>query len=79
MPLTSAAAKFGVPAAAAALVGDSHQDLKAARAAGYSFIWATYGYGKVDETELSSAARIARFADLGTLAALSGGTQKPRG
>ena len=79
LPLTSAAATFGVPPAAAALVGDSHQDLKAARAAGYSFIWATYGYGKVDETELSSAARIASFADLSTLAALSGDAQTPRG
>ena len=77
LPLTSAAATFGVAAAAAALVGDSHQDLKAARAAGYSFIWATYGYGKVDETQAGSAARIAQFADLRTLAALSGGTRMP--
>ncbi len=77
LPLTSAAATFGVSPAAAALVGDSHQDLKAARAAGYSFIWATYGYGKVDETEAGSAARIAQFADLCTLAALPGGTRAP--
>ena len=77
LPLKSAAATFGVSPAAAALVGDSHQDLKAARAAGYSFIWATYGYGKVDETEAGSAARIAQFADLCTLAALSGGRRAP--
>jgi phosphoglycolate phosphatase len=71
-PLLAAAETLAVAPAAAAIVGDSHQDLRAARAAGYSFIWAAYGYGKVDETELGSAARIARFSDLATLPALSG-------
>jgi phosphoglycolate phosphatase len=64
LPLNVAAERLGVPAAAAALVGDSHQDLRAARAAGYGFVLASYGYGKIDETELGSAPRIRRFADL---------------
>jgi phosphoglycolate phosphatase len=67
LPLTTAAQTFGVASAAAALVGDSHQDLRAARAAGYGFVFATYGYGKVDETELGPTPRIARFADLAEL------------
>jgi phosphoglycolate phosphatase len=71
-PLLAAAETLAVAPAAAAIVGDSHQDLRAARAAGYSFIWAAYGYGKVDETQLGSAARITRFGDLATLPALSG-------
>ena len=51
------------------LVGDSHQDLRAAKSAGYSFVFAGYGYGKVDETELGAAPRIARFADISRLVA----------
>jgi phosphoglycolate phosphatase-like HAD superfamily hydrolase len=46
------------------LVGDSHQDLRAARAAGYGFVLASYGYGKIDETELGSSPRIRSFAGL---------------
>jgi phosphoglycolate phosphatase len=69
LPLTTAAERLGVPAAAAMLVGDSHQDLRAAKSAGYSFVFAGYGYGKVDETELGAAPRIARFADIGRLVA----------
>jgi phosphoglycolate phosphatase len=64
LPLEVAAEQLGVAPAAATLVGDSHQDLRAARAAGYGFVLATYGYGKVDETELGAAPRIASFADL---------------
>ena len=64
LPLKVAAERLGVPAAAATLVGDSHQDLRAARAAGYGFVLAAYGYGKIDETELGAATRIRRFADL---------------
>ena len=64
LPLNVAAERLGVPAAAATLVGDSHQDLRAARAAGYGFVLASYGYGKIDETELGAVPRIRRFADL---------------
>jgi phosphoglycolate phosphatase len=67
MPLLAAAETLGVAPSAAALVGDSHQDLRAARGAGYSFILATYGYGKVDETEAGAVPRIRRFTDLRAL------------
>ena len=64
LPLTTAARALGVAVDAATLVGDSHQDLRAARAARYGFVFASYGYGKVDETELGNTPRIARFVDL---------------
>jgi phosphoglycolate phosphatase len=64
LPLITAAERLGVAPAAAALVGDSHQDLRAARSAGFAFVLATYGYGKVDETEAGSAPRLRAFADL---------------
>jgi phosphoglycolate phosphatase len=67
LPLLAAAERLGVAPSAATLVGDSHQDLRAARSAGYGFILATYGYGKVDETEAGAAPRIRKFADLGAL------------
>jgi phosphoglycolate phosphatase len=64
LPLKVAAETLGVPANAATLVGDSHQDLRAARAAGYGFVLASFGYGKIDETELGSHPRIRSFAEL---------------
>ena len=64
LPLNVAAERLGIPAAAAALVGDSHQDLRAARSAGYAFVLASYGYGKIDETELADSPRIRKFAEL---------------
>lgn len=64
LPLRVAAERLGAPPASATLVGDSHQDLRAARAAGYGFVLASYGYGKIDETELGSAPRIRAFAEL---------------
>jgi phosphoglycolate phosphatase len=64
LPLTVAAERLGVEPNAATLVGDSHQDLRAARAAGYGFVLASYGYGKIDETELGGSPRIRSFADL---------------
>ncbi|MEO8466298.1 MAG: phosphoglycolate phosphatase [Gammaproteobacteria bacterium] len=64
LPLNVAADKLGVAAASAALVGDSHQDLRAARAAGYAFVLASYGYGKIDETELADSPRIRKLAEL---------------
>ena len=69
LPLTTAARSLGVEPSSAMLVGDSHQDLRAAKSAGYSFVFAGYGYGKVDETELGAAPRIARFADISRLVA----------
>jgi phosphoglycolate phosphatase len=67
LQLLTAARALGVPPSAAVLVGDSHQDLHAAGAAGFDFVFAGYGYGKVDETELGGVRRIARFAQLADL------------
>jgi phosphoglycolate phosphatase len=67
LPLNVAAEKLGVAPASATLVGDSPQDLRAARAAGFSFVFADYGYGKVDAAELGSSPRIARFAEIESL------------
>jgi phosphoglycolate phosphatase len=67
LQLEAASRTLGVDPAHAALVGDSHQDLRAARSAGYGFVFASYGYGKVDETELGTAPRVARFADVAAL------------
>ena len=64
LQLKVAAQTLGVAPSAAVLVGDSHQDLRAARAAGYGFVLASYGYGKIDETELAGSPRIRSFADL---------------
>jgi phosphoglycolate phosphatase len=69
MQLETAARTLGVAPSNATLLGDSHQDLRAARSAGYGFVFATYGYGKVDETELGTSPRIARFADIARLVA----------
>ncbi len=64
LPLKVAAERLRIPPAASSLVGDSHQDLRAARAAGYGFVLASYGYGKIDETELGGEPRIRHFAEL---------------
>ena len=64
LPLKVAAETLGIEPRAATLVGDSHQDLRAARAAGFGFVLASYGYGKIDETELGASPRIRSFADL---------------
>ena len=64
LPLLTAAQKLGVEPALATLVGDSPQDLRAARAAGFGFVFADYGYGKVDPAELGTSPRIARFAEI---------------
>jgi phosphoglycolate phosphatase len=67
LPLTTAADELGVAPASSTLVGDSPQDLRAARAAGFGFVFADYGYGKVDAAELGSSPRIARFAEIESL------------
>jgi phosphoglycolate phosphatase len=64
LQLTVAAESLAVAPHAATLVGDSHQDLRAARAAGFGFVLAAYGYGKIDETELGTSPRIRSFAEL---------------
>jgi phosphoglycolate phosphatase len=64
LQLNVAAETLGVTHAAATLVGDSHQDLHAAHSAGFGFVHAGYGYGKVTETELGTAPRIRAIAEL---------------
>lgn len=64
LPLQIASQRLGVAASAATLVGDSHQDLRSARSAGFGFVHAGYGYGKVDETELGAAPRIRAIGEL---------------
>jgi phosphoglycolate phosphatase len=64
LPLITAAERLGVEPRFATLVGDSPQDLRAARAAGFGFVFADYGYGKVDPAELGSSPRIERFAEI---------------
>jgi phosphoglycolate phosphatase len=69
LPLLHAAETLNVPPDEAVLVGDSHQDLRAARAAGYEFVFVEYGYGKgkVSEEELGSTPRVTDFAALAPL------------
>ena len=67
LPLNVAAATLGVASSAAALVGDSIHDARAARAAGWSFIWATFGYCVIPQVEVGTSASIERFADLAAL------------
>jgi phosphoglycolate phosphatase len=64
LQLKVAAERLGIAPSAATLVGDSHQDLRAARAAGFGFVLASFGYGKIDETELGTSPRIRSFSDL---------------
>jgi phosphoglycolate phosphatase len=64
LQLTVAAESLAVAPHAATLVGDSHQDLRAARAAGYGFVFAAYGYGKIDDAELGVSPRIRTFPEL---------------
>jgi len=71
LPLLTAAERLGVQPAAAALVGDSHQDVRSARAAGFRFVHAAYGYGKVDAAEVAGAPRIASLAELEAALGLS--------
>jgi phosphoglycolate phosphatase len=66
LPLRVAAQSLRVEPAAAVLLGDSHQDLHAARSAGFRFVLAGYGYGasKIDAAELGDTAQIARLGEL---------------
>jgi phosphoglycolate phosphatase len=64
LQLQFAADTLGVAPNEAALIGDSHQDLRAARSAGYGFVLASYGYGKIDEAELGASPRIRCLPEL---------------
>jgi phosphoglycolate phosphatase len=45
--------KYQINQQSAILVGDSRDDAQAAKSCGLSFIAATYGYGKVHQSETS--------------------------
>lgn len=64
MLLDTAAARLGVTADVAVYVGDSHHDMNAARAAGWRFVWASYGYRQIPRDELVAAFSIDAMPEL---------------
>jgi len=63
--LNEAANRFKIAPEAAVMVGDSINDLKAARAAGFDFVLAAYGYADVKDPAFSGEMpTIDRFSDL---------------
>ena len=63
--LLAAARSFEVSPQHSVMVGDSSNDRAAARAAGFSFIFAAYGYARADDAELKDGlATIRSFAEL---------------
>lgn len=69
LPLITAAKRLGVACAEAAMVGDSRQDLEAATSAGFGFVLASYGYGKVDGVAAAQVPSIRHFGELESLLA----------
>jgi len=61
-PLEFAAEQLGVPLTTCVLVGDSSNDIRAADAAGIQVLWATYGYGGLDEID-----QVAPYGSIDTL------------
>jgi len=62
--VTGTIAQLGVPAWRSAMVGDSRNDLAAARAAGLPVVLVSFGYTDVPAADLGADALIDRFADL---------------
>ena len=54
MPLLHAAAHFGVAPADAMLIGDSANDVRAARAAGFGIVCVSYGYNHGQDIRTSA-------------------------
>lgn len=69
LPLITAARRIGVGCAEATLVGDSLQDLDAAKSAGFGFVLASYGYGRLDEAVAAGIPSIRQFGELKSLLA----------
>ena len=67
MQLDTAAAKLEVAPAAAVFIGDSDPDFQAAKAAGWRFIWAAYGYRRAIKGADESLAVIRAFTELPAL------------
>jgi phosphoglycolate phosphatase len=67
-PLLRAAERFGVAPSEAVMIGDSRNDREAARAAGFDFIYAAYGYARADDPGLNQGnATIGSFGELAEL------------
>lgn len=69
-PLLAACRHTGVPAGAAVLIGDSRNDVQAARAAGMPVVCVSYGYNRGED--IRSAQPDALVDDLSEVAALLG-------
>jgi phosphoglycolate phosphatase len=64
-PLLMAAEDFAVSPSHCVMIGDSINDRQAAREAGFSFIFAAYGYSKADDPALNDGlGTIDTFAEL---------------
>jgi phosphoglycolate phosphatase len=63
-PLLAALDRLGASRARAAMVGDHHNDVLAAQAAGIAVIFARYGYGGAAPGAPAADAAIDRFSDL---------------
>ncbi len=53
--LDIAAERLGITPKVAVYIGDSHHDMHAAQAAGWPFVWATYGYRQIPAADLVAA------------------------
>ena len=63
-PVLAALRRLGAAANTAVFVGDSHNDVEAARAAGLPVIAVSYGYARVPADQLGADRVIDRFGDL---------------
>jgi len=64
MLLHAAAERLGITPDVAAYVGDSYHDMHAAEAAGWRFVWATYGYRHIPHDELVAVFSIDAMPEL---------------
>ena len=70
--LHAAAERLGVAASAAVMVGDSPNDFTAARAAGWRFVFAAYGYtAAMTAANIEPSTRVEKFDDLLPLLGIS--------
>jgi phosphoglycolate phosphatase len=66
--LLAASESTGVAPSDSLMIGDSPNDLRAARAAGFSFVWAAYGYhSDLPQTQHEPQAKLERVTDLVSL------------
>lgn len=68
LPLYTAAERLGVACDESVMVGDSRHDLHAAVAAGFAFVWASYGYcTDLGDTHGLTFRKIEAFGDVAAL------------